>query len=265
MKIFSELIIDSCFQNSEHCTCSIFRMISASSIFAIVILHHFACKNLVGLGAPNLRCRVPVEELKPCQAFLIKMFEAPISKSIVYARKFWKVKERATLISYRPLFLTVGHRDAQILSASNPSRWRIIKPKPSCLVIGGPVDHPSQNCKTQCCNQTQNLFGFLTGYRSAHRKLMPVDHPVDFFTFSPSWQTFQHPLGTSWLVSICSRREFKPNSHHSSGFSPMFWGCGKRKKNGVGFEFRGQDFGLVSKLRLLTWRHKTMATSWWVI
>ena len=100
MKIFSELIIDSCFKNSEYCTCSIFRMISVSSIFAIVILQHFACKNLVGPGAPNLLCSLHVEELKPCQAFLIKMFEAPmISKSIVYARKLRKAKKRTTLIS----------------------------------------------------------------------------------------------------------------------------------------------------------------------
>ena len=117
----------------------------------------FCLQNLVGLGAPNLRCRVPVEELKPCQAFLIKMFEAPISKSIVYAKKMWKVKERTTLISYRPLFLTVGHRDAHILSASNPSRWRI-KPKPSCLVIGGPVDHPSQNCQNSILQPNTKPF-----------------------------------------------------------------------------------------------------------
>ena len=155
MKIFSELIIDSCyscFKNSEYCTCSSFRMISASSIFAIVILHHFACKNLIGLGAPNLLCSLPVEELKPCQAFLIKMFEAPmISKSIVYARKVWKVKERTTLIS--------------------------------------------------------SVF-------------LHLDRPFNNRPSSP----FRHLRHSSASVPV---REVEPNSHHSSGFSPMFWGCGK--------------------------------------
>lgn len=57
MKIFSEFIIDSCFKNlSEYCTCSIFRMISAS-IFAIVILHHVPCKIWLNWAPPTFSTR----------------------------------------------------------------------------------------------------------------------------------------------------------------------------------------------------------------
>ena len=60
----------------------------------------FLAKIGLDWASPTFSAALPVEELKPCQAFLIKMFEAPmISKSIVYARKLWKVKERTTLIS----------------------------------------------------------------------------------------------------------------------------------------------------------------------
>ena len=56
MKIFSELIIDSYFRNSKYCTCSIFRMISAS-IFSIVILHHVPCKTWLDWAPPTFSTR----------------------------------------------------------------------------------------------------------------------------------------------------------------------------------------------------------------
>ena len=75
MKIFSELIIDSYFRNSKFCTCSIFHMISASSIFAIAMLHHVPCKIWL-LGTPNLLYkRLPVEELHACHFNKIPGFQ----------------------------------------------------------------------------------------------------------------------------------------------------------------------------------------------
>ena len=56
MKIFSELIIDSCFQNSEYCTCSIFRMISASSICSMLFCIIFLAKfGWTGRPQPSLQ------------------------------------------------------------------------------------------------------------------------------------------------------------------------------------------------------------------
>ena len=166
MKIFSELIIDSCFQNSEYCTCSIFRMISASSIcsmlFCIIFLAKFGWT-----GRPQPSLQVACGRAQALSSIFDKnVWSTNDFQKYGVCEKIVKSKRKDNfdfLLSFIP---HCGHLDGHILSASNPSRWRIIKPKPSCLVIGGPVDHPSQNCQNSMLQPNKKRLDSVTGYQT---------------------------------------------------------------------------------------------------